>query len=36
MDTRKQVKGEAKEYAYLAFISHNSKDAHIAKRLNAV
>ena len=33
MDTRKQVKGEAKEYAYLAFISHNSKDAHIAKRL---
>lgn len=33
MDTRKQVKGEAKEYAYLAFISHNSKDSHIAKRL---
>lgn len=33
MDTRKQVKGETKEYAYLAFISHNSKDAHIAKRL---
>lgn len=33
MDTQKQVKGEAKEYAYLAFISHNSKDAHIAKKL---